>query len=84
MKFAFQHSINSQTLAFIPICGILLNILLALCTAIRRLRQGIYAVLYKHGTIRQDLFVVLIDFSITVMAATLIFISGRGSAIPSA
>ena len=27
---------------------------------------------------------VLIDFSLTVKAATLIFISGRGSAIPSA
>ena len=30
------------------------------------------------------LAVVLIDFSLTVRAATLIFISGHGSAIPSA
>ena len=30
------------------------------------------------------MFWVLIDFSLTVKAETLIFISGRGSAIPSA
>ena len=30
------------------------------------------------------LIIVLIDFFLTVKAATLIFISGRGSAIPSA
>ena len=28
--------------------------------------------------------IILLDFSLTVKAATLIFISGRGSAIPSA
>ena len=31
-----------------------------------------------------ELFILLIDFSLTVKAATLIFIPGRGSAIPSA
>ena len=31
-----------------------------------------------------EFLLVLLDFSLTVKAATLIFISGRGSAIPSA
>ena len=31
-----------------------------------------------------SMYIVLIDFSLTVKAATLIFISGRGSAISSA
>ena len=34
--------------------------------------------------LRQETTLVIIDFSLTVKAATLIFISGRGSAISSA
>ena len=52
----------------------------------RRFRYVVcYCVLYwteaKYTEMKQG---VLIDFSLTVKAATLIFITGRGSAIPSA
>ena len=41
--------------------------------------------LWKHSEYRLDIwYVVIIDFSLTVKVVTLIFISGRGSAISSA
>ena len=40
--------------------------------------------IYKYSKIQTNSTYILTDFSLTVKAATLIFISGRGSAISSA
>ena len=47
-------------------------------------KRGQTPMLISHTMKEPLLLVVLLDFSLTVKAATLIFISGRGSAISSA
>ena len=51
---------------------------------ISRNKNGTYRICVKSHLSRVVASHILIDFSLTVKAATLIFISGRGSAISSA